>query len=102
MKLKRTTQTAANGDSVMSDALWDNLGVGFGCFACAAIAYQVLQEWRTPPPSSVSLGFVGGFFFIYLFWFFYGVRFGRRGIWLPNAIAIVLQVMFAVVILTKR
>jgi uncharacterized protein with PQ loop repeat len=87
---------------MMSERRWDNLGVSFGCLACAAIAHQVLQEWRTPPPSSVSMWFVGGFFFIYLFWFLYGVRFGRRGIWLPNAIATVLQALFALVILTKR
>jgi hypothetical protein len=102
MKTEPATKTQPEGRPVMSDTVWDNLGVGFGCLACAAIAHQVRQEWRTPPPSSVSLWFVGGFFFIYLFWFLYGVRFGRRGIWLPNAIAVVLQLVFAVILLAKR
>jgi hypothetical protein len=86
----------------ISDTWWDNLGVGIGGLACSVIGYQVLLEWRTPPPSSVSLWFVGGFFFVYLFWALYGVRFGRRGIWLPNAVAAALQVVFALVLLAKR
>ena len=44
---------------------------------------------------------MAGFLFVYLFWFLYGVRFGRRGIWLPNAVAAVLQVLFAVTVLAK-
>jgi hypothetical protein len=42
-----------------------------------------------------------GFLFVYLFWFLYGVRFGRRGIWLPNAVAAVLQILFAAAIVAK-
>jgi hypothetical protein len=49
----------------------------------------------------VSIWFVVGFLFVYVFWFLYGMRFGRRGIWLPNAVAAILQVLFAVVVLTK-
>ena len=85
----------------ISDTAWDNLGVLVGCLACGTIGYQVLHEWRTTAPSSVSIWFVVGFLFVYAFWFMYGIRFGRRGIWLPNAVAGILQVMFALVILTK-
>jgi uncharacterized protein with PQ loop repeat len=85
----------------VSDRTWDNLGVLFGVLACGTIGHQVLHEWRTPAPSSVSLWFVVGFLFVYLFWFLYGVRFGRRGIWLPNAVAAVLQILFAAVVLAK-
>jgi hypothetical protein len=49
----------------------------------------------------VSIWFVVGFLFVYAFWFCYGVRFGRRGIWLPNAVASVLQVLFAAAILAR-
>ena len=85
----------------LSDKAWDNLGVLVGVVACGTIGYQVLHEWRTTAPSSVSIWFVVGFLFVYLFWFLYGVRFGRRGIWLPNAVAAVLQVLFAAAILAR-
>jgi len=85
----------------ISDTAWDNLGVLVGVLACGTIGYQVLHEWRTAAASSVSIWFVVGFLFVYVFWFLYGMRFGRRGIWLPNAVAAILQVLFAVVVLTK-
>jgi uncharacterized protein with PQ loop repeat len=85
----------------ISDATWDNLGVLFGVVACTAIARQVVHEWRMPGPSSVSLWFVIGFLFVYLFWFLYGVRFRRRGIWLPNVVAVTLQIIFASIIVAK-
>ena len=90
-----------SGLGVLSDKAWDNLGVLVGVLACGTIGYQVLLEWRTPAPSSVSIWFVIGFLFVYSFWFLYGIRFGRRGIWLPNAVAVVLQILFAGAILTK-
>jgi hypothetical protein len=85
----------------VSERAWENLGVLFGLVAVATIGHQVLHEWRTPGPSSVSIWFVGGFLAIYLFWFLYGLRFRRRGIWLPNAMAVVLYALFAAVVLWK-
>ena len=85
----------------ISDAAWDNVGILIGCLAAASIMVQILHEWQTPGPSSVSLGFVGGFFLVYFFWFLYGVRFQRRGIWLSNAVAACLQIVFGVVVLLK-
>jgi uncharacterized protein with PQ loop repeat len=90
-----------SGLRALSDKTCDNLGVRVGVLACGTIAYQVLHEWRSPARSSVSIWFVVGFLFVYLFWFLYGARFGRRGIWLPNAVAAVLQVLFAATILAK-
>ena len=84
-----------------SERAWDNTGVAAGALSCATIGHQILHEWRTAEPSSVSIHFVGGFFAIYLFWFLYGVRFRRRGIWLSNAVAAALQVLFALVVLGK-
>jgi uncharacterized protein with PQ loop repeat len=85
----------------LSDTTWDNLGVLVGVLACGTIGYQVWHEWRTHAPSSVSIWFVVGFLLVYAFWFLYGVRFGRRGIWLPNAVAALLQVLFALAVLAK-
>lgn len=89
------------GLDIVSDRAWDNLGVLFGIVAVATIGYQVLHEWQTPGASSVSIWFVLGFLVIYFFWFLYGVRFRRRGIWLPNAMAVVLYALFAAVVFTK-
>jgi len=85
----------------LSDKTWDNLGVMFGFIACSAIARQVVHEWRIPERSSVSLWFVVGFLLVYMFWFLYGLRFARRGIWLPNVIAAGLQIVFALIIVAK-
>ncbi len=85
----------------ISDRTWDNLGVVFGFIACSAIARQVVHEWRIPEQSSVSLWFVVGFLLVYLFWFLYGLRFARRGIWLPNAIASGLQIVLMVIVVSK-
>ena len=89
------------GLQAISDRAWDNLGVAFGIVACASIGHQVFHEWQAPPPSSISIWFVAGFLGVYLFWLLYGLRFQRRGIWLPNAVAAVLQVVFAAVVLAK-
>jgi uncharacterized protein with PQ loop repeat len=83
------------------DAAWEHLGVFAGAVSCVTIGYQVFHEWRTAGPSSVSIGFVAGFFGIYVFWFLYGVRFRRRGIWLSNSVAAILQLLFAMVVLGK-
>jgi uncharacterized protein with PQ loop repeat len=85
----------------ISARTWDSLGVAFGLFACLTIGNQIFHEWSSDKPSTVSYGFIGGFFFVYLFWFFYGIRFARVGIWLPNAVATTLQIIFAVVVYLK-
>ncbi len=77
------------------------MGVVVGLFACLTITHQIWHEWSIPGPSSVSLTFVGGFFLIYGFWFLYGLRFSRMGIWLPNSIAICLQLLFAGLVIAK-
>jgi hypothetical protein len=90
-----------NALDTIPERAWERLGISFGAVACATIGHQVLHEWRTPGPSTVSLGFVGGFFLIYLFWFLYGVRFRRLGIWLPNALACVMYLVYVALVLAK-
>ena len=85
----------------LSDRAWDNLGVLFGFIACSAIARQVVHEWTIAERSSVSLWFIAGFLLVYAFWFLYGLRFARRGIWLPNAIAAGLQIVLLLIVVSK-
>jgi hypothetical protein len=85
----------------ISDRAWDNLGVLFGFIACSAIARQIVHEWTIPERSSVSLLFIAGFLLVYAFWFLYGLRFARRGIWLPNAIAAGLQIVLMLIVVNK-
>ena len=80
---------------------WERIGIIFGLGAVATIARQVIHEWQVPGPSSVSLMFPVGFFFIYGFWCMYGLRFSRLGIWLPNGIAACMQIVFVTIILYK-
>ena len=91
----------ATAPPAITDRAWDNLGVLVGCVACGTIGYPVLREWRTSGPSSVSIWFVVGFLCVYAFWFLYGIKFGRRGIWLPNAVAAILQVLFVAAVLSR-
>jgi hypothetical protein len=85
----------------LSDNAWDNLGLLLGVLACGTIGCQVWPEWCLPTPLSVSIWFVAGFLFVYLLRFAYGVRFSGRGIWPPNAVAAILQVLFAATVLKK-
>lgn len=54
-------------------------------------------RWSLSPGGQPRLSwlFVLGFTLIYSFWFLYGLRFHRLAIWVPNAIAVVLQFLLA-------
>ena len=77
----------------VGEAHFERVGVAMGLLACFSIGSQVLHELSSPRPSSLSWLFLLGFTLIYSFWFLYGLRFRRLAIWLPNAIAVVLQLM---------
>jgi hypothetical protein len=79
----------------VGDVHWERLGVAMGLLACVSIGFQVFHEFSSPRPSSLSWLFVLGFALIYSFWFLYGLRFRRLAIWLPNAVAVLLQLLLA-------
>jgi len=85
----------------VGDAVWERLGVAMGLVACASISSQLLHELSSPAPSTLSWWFILGFTLGYSFWFLYGIRFRRLAIWLPNALAVVLQVGLAVTVALK-
>jgi len=80
---------------------WEAVGIGFGLVACLAIAVQLYHESITEAPSSLSWFHLIGFACVYLFWFFYGLRFRHIGVWLPNAIAAALQTILLITIASK-
>jgi len=79
----------------VGDAHRERFGVAMGFLSCASIGSQVFHELSSPRPSSLSWLFILGLGLTYAFWFLYGLRFRRLAIWLPNAIAIVLQLLLA-------
>jgi hypothetical protein len=85
----------------IGDAVWERVGVGMGLVACASIGSQLAHELASRAPSTLSGWFLGGFALGYGFWFFYGLRFRRLAIWLPNGIAVALQLALALAVAAK-
>lgn len=85
----------------VGDAVWERVGVAMGLVACASIGSQLAHELSSHGPSTLSWWFLGGFTLGYGFWFLYGLRFRRLAIWLPNGIAVLLQVALAVTVSLK-
>lgn len=81
---------------------WEGAGAIVGLSACGFIALQLHHEWSTDTASSLSWFHLIGFVFVYLFWFFYGLRFHHIGVWLPNAVATVLQVLLSIYVTIKN
>jgi len=82
-------------------ALWEALGSLAGFFGCLCIAAQIMSEWRSKEPSSLSFGYAIGFFAIFVFWACYGARFGRTALWATNGPAAVLQAVLIVAAFSK-
>ncbi len=80
---------------------WEIAGTIVGLIACGAIALQLFHEWNTHLASTLSLLFLIGFTGVYSFWFLYGLRFRHIGVWIPNAIAVLLQVLLLLVVTFK-
>ncbi len=86
----------------ISAKIWESAGTIVGLSACSFIALQLQHEGATEAPSSLSLYHLVGFIFVYLFWFFYGLRFRHVGVWLPNAVATLLQIWLFVYVVLKN
>lgn len=86
----------------ISAKAWETAGTIFGLSACVFIAIQLHHEWLREAPSSLSWFHLIGFVFVYLFWFFYGVRFRHVGVWLPNAVATILQILLLIFVAIKN
>ncbi len=87
---------------VVPESIFESIGIFAGLSACVVVGIQVLKEYKSKMPSSLSLSFVYGWIFIYAFWALYGIRFEAVALWLTNAIALVLQIALCVVVIKKR
>lgn len=86
----------------VSDRAWESAGTIVGLAACSFIALQLYHEWLSESASSLSPFHLIGFIFVYLFWFFYGLRFKHIGVWLPNAVATILQLILFIYVSAKH
>ncbi len=93
-----TTTDAANARPApaRSETIWEVAGTLAGLSCCVFIVLQIISEWRATQPSSLSMGYLGGFLGVFAFWTLYGLRFKRTAIWLTNGIAVVLQVLLII------
>ena len=80
------------------DKYFEISGTGFGLLACASIAMQVVAEFRSDAPSTISIGYALGFLAVFLFWTLYGIRFRRAALWITNGVAVVMQLLLLIAI----
>ncbi|MBC6999372.1 hypothetical protein [Cytophaga sp. FL35] len=82
--------------------LFEVIGLIAGFSACFVVLIQVIKEYRSTAPSSLSKTFLIGWLLIYTFWLLYGIRFETIALWLTNAIAICLQSALCLVVFRKN
>ncbi len=83
-------------------SLFKLVGVVAGLAGCMTVLIQLIKEYESSVPSSLSTFFLIGWLFIYAFWGLYGVRFETIALWFTNAIAFVLQILLCAVVFKKN
>ncbi len=83
-------------------SLFESIGIVAGLTACFVLLIQLIKEYRSTTPSSLSNTFLIGWIFIYAFWGLYGVRFEALALWLTNGIALLLQIILCVVVFSGK
>ena len=86
----------------ISTEFFETAGIVVGIGANVIIGIQVYKEYQSPQPSSLSLGYVIGWLFVFLFWFLYGIRFDAMAITISNALAATIQALLLVVVIRKN
>ena len=82
--------------------LFEAIGIVAGIGVSFIILSQIIKEYRSEQESTLPLGFLFGWLFIYSFWCLYGIRMGTLAIWLTNGLAIFLQMTLCIVVLKKK
>lgn len=79
-------------------SVFETTGLIVGIGANIVIALQVYKEYKSDQQSSLSYGYIIGWWFIFFFWLLYGIRFDALAITISNGLATVIQsVLFWVV-----
>ncbi len=86
----------------LSPNFFETSGLIVGISANVIIGIQVYKEYKSAQVSSLSLGYVTGWLFIFIFWFLYGIRFDAKAITISNALAASIQSLLLVVVIRKN
>ncbi len=87
--------------ATIPDKYFEIAGTFFGFLASATIGAQVIKEFSTDTPSTMSPLYVVGFLVIFVFWTLYGIRFNRMALWLTNGVAVVMQSLLVIITFLK-
>ena len=82
--------------------VFEAVGTVAGLAACTVLLIQIIKEYKSDEKSSLSMSFVIGWVFIYLFWKLYGIRFNAIAMYITNAFALVLQITLLIIVLKKN
>ena len=82
--------------------IFELIGSFAGFAACFVITVQIIKEYKSQKPSTLSFAYTIGWGIIYLFWYLYGIRFDAVALWLTNGIATVLQIILYIIINKKN
>jgi hypothetical protein len=88
-------------DEPSSTRWWERAGLAVSAVGCSAIAVQAWHEWHTPQASTMAWTHLFTYQGLFVFWFLYGLRFGRAAIAIGNAVAALLQLGLILIILGK-
>lgn len=83
-------------------AVFEAIGTVAGLAACTVLLIQIIKEYKSNEKSSLSMPFIVGWIFIYLFWELYGIRFHAVAMYITNSIAIILQILLFIIVLKKN
>ena len=81
---------------------FETAGLIVGLLANFVIGIQVYKEFKSTQKSSLSIGYVVGWWLIFVFWFFYGLRFDAMAITISNGLATCIQTMLILVVIRKN
>lgn len=82
--------------------IFESIGFIAGISACFVIAIQIVKEYKSTQPSSLSNGYIIGWGIIFVFWGLYGIRFDAMALWITNGVATLLQSVLFIVVAKKR
>jgi uncharacterized protein with PQ loop repeat len=82
--------------------VFETAGLIVGIGANIVISIQVFKEYKSSEASSLSLGYVIGWWLIFLFWLLYGLRFDALAITISNGLATLIQTILILVVVKKK